>query len=94
MNNPTNDNELVPASELTGPDPHGHAAVLLVESLIHGLVARSILSVSDAVEIVNIAAEVKIDIAEDVGDTPAAIRRSLRILGVISKSLSADIAGR
>jgi len=79
---------------LRGPDAHGQAAVLLVESLIHGLVARSILSVADAIEIVDIAAEVKLDIAEEMGDSPATMRKSLGILGAMSDSLKHDLAGR
>ena len=37
------------------PDAHGLAALLLVESLIHGLAARSIISVAEAVSITEIA---------------------------------------
>lgn len=39
-------------------DAHGQAALLLVESLVHGLIARSVISVTEAVEIVDVAAEV------------------------------------
>ena len=35
------------------------AALLLVESLINGLIARSILSVQDAIDIIDIAADVE-----------------------------------
>lgn len=51
-----------------GPDAHGQAALLLVESLIHGLLARRLITVADAVEIVDVAAEVKVDVAGDLGD--------------------------
>lgn len=43
-------------ASLPEPDAHGQAEMLLVESLIHGLIARSVISVADAVEIVEIAA--------------------------------------
>ncbi|WP_162875463.1 NAD-glutamate dehydrogenase [Sphingomonas crusticola] len=73
------------------PDPHGQAAILLVESLIHGLVARSVLTVADAVEIVATAAAVKEDVGADMGDTPATLARSLAILEAIEASLALDL---
>ncbi|WP_404712253.1 hypothetical protein [Sphingomonas sp. MMS24-J13] len=75
---------------LPEPDAHGQAAMLLVESLIHGLVARSILSVEDAVEVVDVAAEVKADIAAELGDSPATMEKSLTLLQAISASLRRD----
>ena len=74
-----------------GPDAHGQAAMLLVESLIHGLIARSVIKVEDAVEIVEIAAEVKEEIAVDLGDSPATMQKSLTLLGAISASLKVDL---
>lgn len=73
------------------PDPHGQAAFLLVESLIHGLIARSALSAEEAIEIVKIAADVKQEVGGAWGDTPATLRRSLHLLDSISASLSYDI---
>ena len=43
----------------TMKDAQGAAALLLVESLIHGLIARSILTVQEAVEIIDIAANIE-----------------------------------
>lgn len=40
-------------------DTQGAAALLLVESLVHGLVKGSILSVQEAVDIIEVAAEVE-----------------------------------
>lgn len=77
----------------TGPEPYGHAALLLVESLIHGMIANASLTVADAIEIVEIAAEVKQDGADEVGDTPAS-RQSLRLLNSISASLKHDLPNR
>lgn len=73
------------------PDAHGQAAMLLVESLIHGLIARSVISVEDAVEIVEVAAEVKNDIGADLGDSPETLKRSLTMLGTMAASLKADV---
>ena len=85
----SNDNAHVDTAH--GPDAHGHAAMLLVESLIHGLIARNVIAVTDAVEIVDIAVEVKTDIAGDLGDSPANLRKSLGLLQAISTSLSRDL---
>jgi hypothetical protein len=87
----TNDNHAYPATARPRePDAHGQAAMLLVESLIHGLIARSVITVADAVEIVDVAAEVKAEIASDLGDTPETMRHSLYLLAAISDSLRPD----
>lgn len=71
-------------------EPHGQAALLLAESLLHGLIASSSLTVEQAVEIVQIAVEVKQDMADGAADT-AADRRSLHLLNAISASLRNDL---
>ena len=87
-----NDNDVASADgRLRGPDAHGQAAMLLVESLIHGLVARSVISIEDAVEIVGIAAEVKEEIAAEMGDSPATMEKSLILLDAIRASLNNDL---
>lgn len=85
----TNDNFLEGRANV--PDAHGQAAMLLVESLVHGLIARRVLTVADAVEIVDVAAEVKIDTAGELGDLPANHRKSLYLLTAISGSLRLDL---
>jgi hypothetical protein len=87
----TNDNHPVPAlAPVREPDAHGQAAMLLVESLIHGLIARSVISAEEAVEIVDTAAEVKAEVAADLGDSPETMRGSLALLEAISRSLKGD----
>lgn len=83
-----NDNLI--GGSIRGPDAHGQAAMLLVESLIHGLIARHIITVADAVEIVDTAAEVKVEKADDLGDSPANLLESLKLLEAISYSLGRD----
>ena len=73
------------------PDPHGQAALLLVESLIHGLIASSALTVEDAVEIIDVAVEVKMDAAADRGETDHTADRPLALLKAMSTSLMGDI---
>lgn len=79
--------------DATGPEPYGRAALLLVESLIHGMISNTSLTVAEAIEIVEIAAEVKQDTADEVGHTPAS-RQSLRLLNSISASLKHDLPSR
>ncbi|MFN4296342.1 MAG: hypothetical protein ACK4FB_05830 [Brevundimonas sp.] len=74
-------------------DACGQAALLLVESLIHGLIARKVISVSDAVEIVEVAAEAEAEIEAGRHAAPAPPRQSAALLEAISGSLSHDLAG-
>lgn len=93
MNDSTsNDNDMPGIDKAApGPDAHGQAAILLVESLIHGLIARSVLSVGEAVEIVNVAREVKQEFADEMGEPRGIMEHSLAILDAIHASLSIDL---
>jgi hypothetical protein len=90
MTNLTNDNDASPTTPAR-PDPYGQAAMLLVESLIHGLVARSVISTQDAVDIVDTAAEVKVEMAIDIGEAPETLKRSLALIESIGSSLRHDL---
>lgn len=72
------------------PDPHGHAALLLVESLIHGLLARSIISNGDAIDIVEGADSVQVEMAEMADGASAPMWRSHALLTAIAESLRYD----
>lgn len=74
-----------------GAEPHGQAALLLVESLIHGLIASSSLTVAQAIEIVQIAAEVKQDAVDHVAASAAPLKDALHLLNSISASLMHDL---
>lgn len=88
----SNDNEgLCPAVRSEAPDAHGQAAMLLVESLIHNLIERSVLNVAQAIEIVSIAMDVKTEIAADLDDDDSR-DRSLALLSSIHGSLRTDAA--
>lgn len=89
----TNDNEgPCPVVRSEAPDAHGQAAMLLVESLIHNLIERSVLNVAQAIEIVSIAMDVKTEIAADLGDDDDSRDRSLALLSSIRGSLRTDAA--
>lgn len=90
----SNDNgEQAAPARLAEPDAHGQAAMLLSESILHGLIARSVLTVPEAIEIVEVAAEVKEEIAAELGDSAATMNRSLALLGAIRLSLASDLKG-
>lgn len=93
MSENSNDNHpAVAATPRREPDAHGQAAILLVESLIHGLIARELISVEEAIEIVDTAAEVKLEVAAELGDSPRTMRHSLALLESISRSLKGEAA--
>lgn len=73
------------------PDAHCQAAIVLVESLIHGLIDRNILSTADAVEIVDTAIEVQSTIVAEAIDDRPETKVSIRLLEAISASLSKDM---
>ena len=77
----------------SGPDPHGQAALVLMESLLHGLIEKSVLTTQEALAVVERAAEVKTEIAPDLGDTPDALEKSLALLDAIATSLAHDLTG-
>ena len=72
-------------------DANGQAAILLVESLIHGLIARSVLTVAEAVEIIDEAAIVSREIAADARDGQAGTLAPDVVLDAISRSLGRDL---
>lgn len=75
------------------PNPAGEAALLLVESLIHGLIGKSVLSVAEAIEIIDVAADVRSELAEERGEDGMERERSLMLLTALSNSLRFDVKG-
>lgn len=91
---PTNDNyPAMPKAVHLPSDAHGQAALLLVESLIHGLCENSTLSTDGAVEIVERAVNVQFDQAEAADGAGAPLWRSHALLSSIAASLSVDGEG-
>ncbi len=81
-----------PDSPPVEPDAHGQAALLLTESLLHALVETSTLSLADALAVVQTAAEVKIDVAAQIGESTGRMQASLNLLAGIATSLRVDDA--
>lgn len=69
----------------------GAAALLLVESLMHGLISRSILSIQEAIDIIDIAAEVERELDATGLGPPFGDFRSL--LAPMASSLRCDLEG-
>lgn len=74
------------------PDAHGQAALLFAESILHMLVERSILSVEDAVSVVQTATEVKLALATEAGESKERMQASLDLLFRISDSFATDLS--
>lgn len=85
----SNDNVYV-AGAAPENNAHGRAAILLVESLIHGLIARDVITVADAVEIVDVAAQVTTDISEDPDSSAAGVWEPVELVNAIGTSLRVD----
>lgn len=72
------------------PDAHGRGALLLVESLIHVLIEKSVISLADGLEAVDTAVEVSREIAKESGEPPGPNLPATTLLLKIGKSLEAD----
>lgn len=72
------------------PEPYGRAALLLVECLIHGLVARAGLSTVEAIGIIQSAIDVQNDISDDRGEDPNVVSLSAQLLTAMIESLRID----
>jgi hypothetical protein len=71
------------------PDPHGEAALVLVESLIHGILARGGLSLSETLDIAQAAVDVQIEFCAERSEEPRSAP-SVRYLRAIAASLRID----
>lgn len=74
-------------------DAHGHAALLLVEALIHGLCEKDVLNRHDAIDIVDSAASVLLDVSDAATTSVASLRHAHALLVAIASSLQIDQPG-
>lgn len=72
-------------------DAQGAAALLLVESLIHGLVANSALSIQEAIDIVDVATQVEREL--DISGLCPPLGNFRSALAPIARSLEGDLKG-
>jgi hypothetical protein len=73
---------------LVASDAHGHAALMLVESLVHTLIERSVISVVDALDVVATAIDATKEITDEFPSPPAELERSVSLLSAIGQSLT------
>jgi len=85
---PVDDNSGLPA--VLEPDAHGQAALLLTESLIHTLVENSTLTNVEAVQLIRIAAEVKVEVATAAHESDGRMQESLALLSKMASSFETD----
>jgi hypothetical protein len=72
------------------PDAHGQAALLLTESLIHTLVENSAITNVQAIELIRIAAEVKVEVATAAHESNGRMQESLALLSKMASSFESD----
>lgn len=72
------------------PDAHGQAALLLAESILHALVETNILTVEGALSVIETTCEVKVEVAEEAGESAGRMQESLQLLRAISQSFGSD----
>ena len=87
----TNDNHLAGPGDPPPADDHGRAALLLVESLIHGLCEKAVLSAAEGIEIAERALDVQAEQAEVADGAGAPMWRSHALLLAITESLRTDV---
>jgi hypothetical protein len=71
-------------------DAHGHAALLLVEALIHGLCEKDVLNRNDAIDIVDSAASVQLDVSDAATASLISMRQAHALLVAIARSFQID----
>lgn len=67
--------------------------MLIVESLIHALIEKAVITVEEALEILDLAADAKQALATDRSD-PERSEKSTQLIDAISRSLQIDLSAR
>lgn len=71
-------------------DARGQAAIILVESLVHGLIERSVITINDAVDIMESALEVQDDYLAEAADGTSD-RETMTAAQTILRSIAASL---
>ena len=80
----------VERDQLHQADGHGRAALVLVESLIHGLSERSLLSVDEAIEIMEVALAAQLELADDARPPSRSMGHAAALLAALVVSLQSE----
>lgn len=89
-NTPSTSAPVVPHTGDIEPDAHGQAALLLAESILHALVETKTLTVEGALSVIQTTCEVKIEVAEQSGESKGRMQQSLALLQAIAASFAVD----
>lgn len=73
------------------PDAYGQAALMLAESTLHALVNKGTFSATEAATVLEVAAEVKAELAANTGESDGRLQESLHLLSAIHTSFEADV---
>lgn len=84
---PDNSNDNRDDRPFQGVDAHGQAAMLLVESLLHELIARDAITVAAAIDVIDIA----VAVAAESDSVSTNRRKPETILTAVSESLRRDL---
>jgi len=87
----SNDNYVSPNVTSSLPDSHGQAALLLVESLIHGLIERSVITRQNGLDIIETAISVQGDVARATDGTADPMWHAHSLLTRVAGSLEIDL---
>ena len=71
-------------------DSYGQAALLLVESLIHGLKERGVLSIAEAIDVIDTAADIQYELVDMADGAGSGLRHGAALLTVMATSLRGD----
>lgn len=92
MSDDFNDNDLERGQAFREePDAHGQAALILAESILHMLIETNTFTRSEALQTVRTAAEVKVDVAAEIGESTGRMEQSLALIASIAQSLETDL---
>lgn len=86
---PENTLSVRPPQRPPEPDAHGQAALMLAESTLLALIEANALTRAQALEAVEVAAEVKEEVAEETGESRQRMLHSLALLQRIRTSMGA-----
>lgn len=89
-NDPKNPAPVAPHADKLEPDAHGQAALLLAESILHALVETKTLTIEAALSIIQTTCEVKVEVAEQAGESNGRMQESLVLLRAIAASFAVD----
>ncbi|WP_033925144.1 hypothetical protein [Sphingomonas sp. 35-24ZXX] len=89
-NDPNNAAPSAPRAGPVEPDAHGQAALLLAESILHALVETDTLTIEGALSVIETTCEVKVEVAEQAGESRGRMQESLALLQAISASFAVD----